>query len=327
MSDTTWHYLSNQFEQATRTSFKRCNILNNDHLSKLTSEGADPTIADLVTRTTPLSTAYSSAYSVWISASATYKGHTQLVDGLLSQLSSTKIKQWDIQIQGQHLEGTPEYTMILPDRRQPFQQGTKDDRLSEVEALATRLLDYPALAATQTDVDAFATLLRTARDNQQQREQLAAMASDQLEVARLALCTIMYGNLGVLMDKYRATPNMVENFWQLDLIRRTGQGSGNDDDLPDTSVSISGRVTDNFGNPLSGVEVTLYGSSSGPGPDDPVTYTDANGDFIFSFDDIPGPNDIVILAKLSGYNNSSINLYVEPGNTYTAQDLTMNPNP
>ena len=269
MSDTTWHFLSNQFEQATRGSFKRCNILNNDHLSKLTSEGADPTIADLVTRTAPLSNTYSTNYSNWISAGATYEGHTQLVDGLLSQLSSTKIKEWDIQIQGQHLEGTPEYTMILPNRRIPYQNGTKDDRLSQVEALAERLLDYPALSATQSDVDTFGSALRTARDNQQQKEQLAAMASDLLEQARLALCTIMYGNLGVLMDKYRETPDMVENFWQLDLIRRTGQGGG-DDDLPDTAVNISGRIVDDStSDPLANVEVTLFQTATGPGNDYP----------------------------------------------------------
>lgn len=323
MSDTTWHYVNNQFESATRGSFKRTNILNNDHMSKLSSEGADPDIAALVARTLPLSTTFSSRYSSQISAEASYKGHTALVDNLLRELSSEKIKQWDIQIQGQYLEGTPTYMMILPNRRQPFQEFAKDQRLSEVEALAERLLDYPALSATQTDVDNFATLLRTARDNQQQKEQLNAMAFDQLEVARKALCTMMYGNLGVLMDKYRDTPDMIENFWQLDLIRRTGQGN-DDDDLPQTGIRITGRVASQVGNMgIPNAMVRVYDAASGPGAGAMEVFTEADGTYTLATDDLPGTINAVIEASAAGYVPQSRNITLEPGQTYEGEDFQL----
>ncbi|MCB9204064.1 MAG: carboxypeptidase regulatory-like domain-containing protein [Flavobacteriales bacterium] len=96
---------------------------------------------------------------------------------------------------------------------------------------------------------------------------------------------------------------------------------------PTSEVKISGRVTDNFAIPLSGVEVTLYSVNSGPGPDDPVTFTNEDGSYEFSFPSIPEAAEIVIEGKLSGYSNSSRNLFVEPGQTYTGQDLTMDLNP
>lgn len=324
MSDTSWHYLSNQFEQATRGSFKRCNILNNDHLSKLTSEQIDPVIGALVARTAPLSTAYSSSYSAWISANGTYKGHTMLFDNMLSELSSLKIKQWDIQIQAQYLEGTPVYVMLLPNRRGPFQEGTKDDRLSEVEALAQRLMAYPALAATQMDVNTFATDLRMARDNQQQKEQLVAMASDVLELARLALCTMMYGNLGVLMDKYRDTPDMIENFWQLDLIRRTGQG-GNDDDLPETDVVIRGRVVSMNGNVgISNASVRAYGPA-GPGGGFTEVFTDMEGYYVLEAEDLPEPVTVTLEASAPNHLTQTRNLDIVPGQGYNGENFVLTP--
>lgn len=104
----------------------------------------------------------------------------------------------------------------------------------------------------------------------------------------------------------------------------TSSGGG---DTPSTSVKIGGRTTDDFGNPLAGVEVTIYNAQSGPGADDPVTSTDANGNFNFEFPSIPEATEVVIEGKLAGYSNSSRQLFVEPGQTYTDQDLTMNVNP
>jgi hypothetical protein len=254
---------------------------------------------------------------------ATYKGHTALVDNLLLELSSLKIKQWDIQIQGQHLEGTPTYMMILPSRRKPFQEDTKDDRVSEVEALAQRLLGYPALSATQTDVSNFATALRTARDNQQQKEQLVSMALDELEIARKALCTMMYGNLGVLMDKYRDTPDIIENFWQLDLIRRTGQGN-DDDDLPQNGLRIAGTVrsqNDNMGIPNA--LVRAYNAMQGPGAGTMEVFTAADGSYLLAVDDLPGPMTIYMEVSAAGYPSQGRNLNVAPGQTYEGEDFNL----
>lgn len=215
----TWPYQNNQFDNSTKESFVLMLILSNDHTAKLMAQAADPEIDALFTRTAPLDAAYTTGYSTWKSAVGTRMGGTLRVEQLLAELSGTRIKQWDIQIQGVHIEGTPDYTVLLPNRRGPFQNGTIDERINEVQGLGTRLADYPALAATKTNVDAFYTTLRSARDNQQLLEQRIAQSSSELELARLAVARIMYGNVGVLMNKYRDTPEFVGNFWEVSLMQ------------------------------------------------------------------------------------------------------------
>jgi hypothetical protein len=216
-----WSYLQNQFNNSTQGSFALMLNLSNDHIAKLEAQQADADIAALLARTQPLHIDYVKIYTRWKSASAIRKGATLKVDQLLAELSSLKIKQWDIQIQGQFLDGTPEYMGLLPEKRGPFQKGAKDQRINAVEALSLRLGDYPALAATQADVDAFRAQLIDARDTQQQKEQLIDQGSDDLEAARVKLATMMYGNLGVLMDKYRDTPDYINNYWEVSLMQST----------------------------------------------------------------------------------------------------------
>ncbi len=194
-------------------------VLSNDHTAKLQAQQADPVIAALLARTAPLGADFNSGYSAWKSAVGTRKGGTLLVDQMLAELSGTRIKQWDIQIQAVHIEGTPDYTVLLPERRGPFQTGGIDERIAAVQGLGERLADYPALSATKTNVDAFYGLIKAARDTQQQREQLIAQRSSELELTRKAVARIMYGNVGVLMDKYRDTPDFIENFWEVSLMQ------------------------------------------------------------------------------------------------------------
>jgi hypothetical protein len=216
-----WNILQNQFNNSTKESFVLMLNLSNDHIAKLEAQQADADIAALLARTQPLHVDYSKAYTIWKSATAFRKGATLKVDQLLAELSSLKIKQWDVQIQVQYLDGTPEYMTLLPEKRAPFQTGGKDQRINAVEALGLRLANYPALAATQADVDAFRAQLVDARDTQQQKEQLIEQGSDDLEAARIELATMMYGNLGILMDKYRNTPDYINNFWEVSLMQNT----------------------------------------------------------------------------------------------------------
>ncbi|MCB0755978.1 MAG: hypothetical protein H6603_01675 [Flavobacteriales bacterium] len=216
-----WIYLQNQFNNSTKQSYVLMLALGNDHTAKLEAQQADADIAALLARTEPLNTDYNKVFTQWRSATAVRKGATLKIDQLLAELSSTKIKQWDIQIQGQFLDGTPEYMALLPEKRGPFQSGPKDQRINAVSGLELRLAAYPVLAATEADVNAFKAQLEQARDEQQQKEQLIAQGSDDLEAARVKLATMMYGNLGVLMDKYRDAPDYINNFWEVSLMQNT----------------------------------------------------------------------------------------------------------
>ena len=107
-----WSYLQNMFINATRHSHVLMLVLGNDHQSKLKAQQADPDIAMLEARTAVLHTGFVNAYSNWKNALARRKGATLLVKQRMNELRSLKIKQWDVQIQVQHLEGTSEYMAL-----------------------------------------------------------------------------------------------------------------------------------------------------------------------------------------------------------------------
>jgi hypothetical protein len=130
----------------------------------------------------------------------------------------------------------------------------------------------------------------------------------------------------LLLVAYDGNEEQLSTFG-FNVVVSSSTSSGGGSPVPPDGVDISGRVTDVNSNGLSGATVSIYGASSGPGPDDPSTTTDANGNYSFSFENIPGPNDIVIEAEKEAYFNATIYLDVAPGNIYTNQDLVLNPNP
>jgi hypothetical protein len=323
MKNETWHYIENQFLNATENSYKKCNILCVDHQSKLTAEAADPVIAALVARTLPLSNGFTTTYIAWISAKATYKGYTQMSDTLLRELSAQKIKEWDIQIQNVHLEGTGDYTILLPEQRGPFQQGGKDARIVQLEGLSGRLANYPALAATKTDVDLFLGNLKAIRDVQQQKEELVSMASDQMELARVQLCEMMFGNLGALMDRYRKMPTVVANFWQLALLRTSGKDS-DESELPASEVNISGKVTAKpLGKAVLGGSVKLQQLPVSQTSLEIEVFTDKDGNFTLTIEDLTEPMSVVITFSATDLVTQQLNLDIEPGTDYPATNVEL----
>ncbi len=103
---------------------------------------------------------------------------------------------------------------------------------------------------------------------------------------------------------------------------------GGGDDLPTGVVNISGRVTDsNTTFPLENVEVTLYPTATGPGAEDPTAFTDVDGNYSFQFEDVADSFDATVSAKLLGYLNGTLPLFIEPDNDYPDQDFSLTPEP
>jgi len=198
-----WHFLQNQFLNVTKDSRKLAVIITNDHNSKLEAESSNPDIGPLYTRFNPLKTTLSTKYAGHIAKKGIYKGGTALVEQKLSELSSTKIEDWDIQIQAIHKRDTPDYITILPNYREPFQIGGIDQRL----------------AAVKTDVDAFLADLEGSRNTQQQKEEQVGLASDEADDAVRAAMVMMYRNLGVLMDLFGEEPTDIERFFEIELLQ------------------------------------------------------------------------------------------------------------
>ena len=219
----TWKFAHNTFLSVTATSYKLANIILTDHFTRLGAVPGDTDFMAMVSRTTMVKTAWDAAYSAWISSKATYKGRTELWEAKLADLSSLRIKQWDIAIQGVFLDGTGDYTILLPNGRGPFQSGAYDLRVVEVKSLQNRLLAVtpavPALTTLAATIGTYHTEMTNLRGTQQTAEQLVDNNASLLELQRLAVCAMMYKNLGRLMEKFSDTPVRVEDFYDMNYIR------------------------------------------------------------------------------------------------------------
>jgi hypothetical protein len=220
---TQWQAEQNQFDNCTKQSKKRMNIISSDHNAKLLAQIADHEILVLYDFFHPKYLSFTAKYSEWKLLKAAYKGATQATENLLKELASDKIENWDIRIQVVYRKGTPEYLALIPNGRKPFQSLAYELRLSAVETLISSIGDDVALVPLKTDVEAFYALIVAARDNQQGKEGLVDSLSVQLEQERVDCSQAMYYTLGGLMQKYYQNTELISGFYDMDNIRQTGK--------------------------------------------------------------------------------------------------------
>ena len=126
-------------------------------------------------------------------------------------------------IQVVYAQTSTQYMALLPNRRQPFQTGSRQQRKAAVLALSTAIGTDAALAAVKTLVDAFYTQLNTADNAQQGSLSTTGGNSDEVEEQRIGIATTMYGGLGKLMNHFKDTPEQIENFYDLETLRSKEQ--------------------------------------------------------------------------------------------------------
>ena len=123
------------------------------------------------------------------------------------------------------MASTPEYLTLIPNGRTNMYVGGKDAQIQTIRTLAESLLEYSNLATLQTEVNDYYVKIEKARDTQQQQEQTVQDAADELRKAQMAVCVMMYRNLGRLMDKYAEDTLFITKFYQLNLIRNVASDS------------------------------------------------------------------------------------------------------
>jgi hypothetical protein len=271
-----WYALRNTFDSVTKSSLKRMLIMATDHHDKLLIESAnDPQIAILYQLFLPIYLAFKQAYNDTFQKDAFYQGNTKIVESLFAVLSSQKIRQWDIWIQNEYLDNTPQYLMLLPNGRTPFQSTSYESRINAIVALEANLSSFANLANVLTDVSAFRQQIEQARTTQQGMEKAAANTVKTVEDARVALAQVMQGVFGGLMLHYYKNISQVETFYELKYLRAsTGSSSNATPTLQSHTIAANSRAT-LFGQLVAGDSITI--SNTGTVPISCFTCNDVNG--------------------------------------------------
>ncbi len=217
-----WAFTQNPFKNATSDSYKLADRISTYHNAALVKMAGDPFFDALITTYTPLHNDLVKAYNNWKAQGGTQQGETLQLNQLLDLLS-TKIKKWDITIQGLYDNTSPDYKKLLPNKRNPFQVGSQTQRIAAVASLGINLDGIVPLATLRTEVLDFEASLNTTLQAQKGNLSATKTESEAVEAARLAVCIAMYGNMGALMQKYAAMPESIDQYFDLAAIRSGAQ--------------------------------------------------------------------------------------------------------
>ncbi len=129
------------------------------------------------------------------------------------------IGKWDLRLQMVFYEDTAEYTTLLPNKRNPFQVGAREQRLMALSTFKGALTKYPELSALQKEVAAFHKEFNQLRSEQQEQATTVSRMIEQLKEVHAAATMQMYKNLGMLMFIFGNTYELTA-FFKLSVIRR-----------------------------------------------------------------------------------------------------------
>jgi len=237
-TSTPWIFLQNPILNATDNSYRLAVRISTYHMGALQKKAGDTFFDGLITTYTTLHNAFITAYNSWKSQTGLQQGQTLNVAQLLRLLSNTKAGKWDRNVQDVYDKTTPTYLGLFPNGRSPFQQGNQTDRIAAVKALSTGIGSDASLATVKADVDAFYTLISTALTTQKGAISGTKTASDTAEATRVTMCIGQYANLGALIQHYAATPNNINQYFDLAAIRNGQQVLYTGDTQPLESETI-----------------------------------------------------------------------------------------
>ncbi len=221
MKKLIWSFLRNVFYIITLHNFRKMDSLSLYHDMKLLNNITDPVIAGLYATFHPLRKAFHEAYTAYKTALANAREANQIHTNMFTELSSKKLDKWDAAIRNVYDKDTTKYKGFFPDGHKPFHNGRYEERITFVESLFEKIGTDASLSAVKTDIELFLTNYSTALANRLGRQDDVTTSLDKLRAIRTECAVAMYANLGALMTKNAATPEITGNFFDLEQIRRS----------------------------------------------------------------------------------------------------------
>ncbi len=265
MATRDWIYIINTFDVNTKDSNVKMLSLATDTDSKLLGQTADADILALYNLYHPVFTAYRQIYINYEIAAGNHQGETLNVQNLLSEDLQDQLRLWEGVVRSVYPEDSPEEKAIFPNKRAPFLQGTYEERISAVGALAAKLAadSNATITAYAPTVQSGYNLLLTARDTQQQKEGLLSELSSLRENQRLLLAQELWGTvLAGLMKKFKTDPEQITNYFDLSLLRETGNGEAV---ISTVELLVNANSTASAGSqPAGTVSVRMTALLNGP---------------------------------------------------------------
>jgi len=322
-----WRFAINPFLSATDRNFKKMLSLYADHFNKLVQKGAtDADVLAMKNQYQPFHEGFITIYSNWRGSEGVGESRTLDVETQFGLLNS-EIKVWEGRVRGIFPEDSVEERSIFPDKRMPFQKGTYEQRISALRTLFERLATYttePVLVTLSATVESFYNVISAARNAQQGNEISVSDYSASLEAQRVLCSKQMYGTLGKLMYKYLDNATLIEEYWDMSLLRDSGNNilgelsggiSGNNmpKNIPLTDITVSASTKFRITNLANGAQVLAFYFGDQPNAQ-PITGVIA----------VNTSDTLTKTAEELGYNPMRVYLTVlNPGDTDGNWEITV----
>jgi hypothetical protein len=210
-------YLTNYFLTYTEHSRKKMIDVVSFFMSAISEGLPDVELQDIFDRTDPLFTVYKTKFDTWKLAKETYQGSTLLLTLGFGEFQG-KLEKIESKVIDTYTSKSDEYKSIFRDGMDIYYKDTYYQRIQNLGYLRDRLGLYVPVAAAKiiaTDLHLHMTDLR---DKQQQKAKKLKEASDDLELSRIDIADMMYGNVGILMNKFRKFRDKIASFFNLDVL-------------------------------------------------------------------------------------------------------------
>lgn len=217
-----WRYAINTFAVNTVGSNVTMLSLSTDTHAKLKAEESNPAIAAILLIYEPVFFAYRDIDQQYGVKSGEYAGNTVGWEQYLDQMPQ-KLRQWESLIRYVYVEDSPEEIAIFPNKRTPFESGTYESRLDALGSLKIKTSADLSLAAAASQITSFYNAALGARLVQQTSEGALGQLSDLRENQRVILANELEGVLGQLIFIHRHNLKEVERYFDLSLLRDTGE--------------------------------------------------------------------------------------------------------
>ncbi len=214
-----FYYSKNIFLRYTRKSHKRVVDILLFFLSTLHSDVPDPTLIFIYNRTKLIYDKFKDLMSdlhiqitVLKSRTVTYKKH---LSGLRIKLEVIRAN-----VVVNYPSKSVEFKAIFPFGLKPFFKGTYYQRLEELIFLKDRLALYDKTTSVCPKLQAIYDSMTKTRDLQTQAKVSIKNIKAELEVTRVKLSQILFGNCGLLMDLHQDSPEKVRHYFPQKMMRK-----------------------------------------------------------------------------------------------------------
>lgn len=216
-------HFNNLFDNATRGSFKKLDILATDHNDKLRSNTANPSIVSVYTTVfKPAYDAFKLAYTGLLTAESRYSGRTRNTEALWEELRKNA-DEWSFAIEatpgGAFRRGKINYQTIFPNGYAPLQTGSYEQRMRALKSMIDVATPYSDLTTVITDMETFYTTLFNARTEQQGYEFTLAQVRNNVETTRENLVIAMQRVASFLIYTFSPDIDVVEAYYDISMLR------------------------------------------------------------------------------------------------------------